>query len=73
LPANRRRRNVTRHSKLAIGVLGMAVALIVVGVVVPTAHADAGPGRISALGLTIIVLLVLALGIVLGGSLKRKV
>ena len=64
---------MTRHSKLAIGVLGVAVVLIVVGEVVPMAHADAGPGRISALGLAIIVLLVMALGIVVGGSLKRKV
>ena len=59
------------HAKLASGVLGSAVVLIVVGEVVPMAHADAGPGRISFLGLAIIVLLVLALGIVVGGSRKR--
>ena len=63
---------MTRHSKLATGVLGTAVILIVVGVVVPAAHADAGPGRISILGLAIIVLLVMALGIVVGGSIRPK-
>lgn len=61
------------HSKLALGVLGVALVLLVVGEVFPMAHADAGPGRISALGLAIIMLLVIALGIVVGGRLNRKV
>ena len=64
---------MTGYLKLALGVLVIAVVLIVAGVVVPTAHADAGPGRISTLGVAIIVLLVMALGIVVGGRLKRKV
>jgi len=59
---------VTRHSKLAVGVLGIAVVLILVGQAFPMAHATVNIGGMSALGLAIIVLLLAALGIVLSGS-----
>jgi len=62
---------MTRHSKRAVGVLGIAVVLILVGQVFPMAHAAVHVGGISALGLAIIVLLLAALGIVLSGSRSR--
>jgi len=62
---------MSNHSKLAAGILGFAVVLILLGAVFPMAHAAVNLGGISALGLAIIVLLLAALGVVVAGSLKR--
>jgi hypothetical protein len=63
---------MTKHSKHALGVLVLAVVLLVVHEVFPMAHAWAHIGRMTVLGLVIIVLLVIALGIVVAGRLKGK-
>lgn len=61
-----------RHTQVAIGALGLAVAAIVVGEVFPIAHADSGPGRISLLGIVIITLLLVALGSTVVGNARRR-
>ena len=62
---------MAKHATLALGVLGSAVVLIVVGVIFPMVHAAATIGGMSVLGVAIIMLLVMALGIVVRGSRKR--
>jgi Mg2+/Co2+ transporter CorB len=62
---------MSSYAKLALGVFAVAVVLLVLGEVVPMAHAIATVGGMSMMGLVIIVLLVTALGIVVRGNLKR--